>query len=382
MRFLVIAPQTATNSLGRALSVMEVLCRIGEAQLAAYDAGPLWAGAEAAPFEVELFRSYEDLLALARRFAEAGNGPLVMVAVKPYPRTLGWAARLRLELGGSVQLIADIDDVDLSLQKASRQRQAPLRRMRRAAGEYREPELHTPRNIRRTLRSYLPRADVLFLSSWALRGAIPAFGGPVLRLPHARPRRDYLPPTSGDRLRLGFLGTPRGHKGFDRLVAILSVRTDVELHVLEGTPLRPGVWEAHGERLVIHPLLGADTLSRAYAEVDVVMLPQDAATVGGRLQLPAKLLDAQRFGRPVIATATPPIVELGGPGLLPVERWQDLGEGLAALDSLADAGVRERLGRAANRYFNETVSAESQASVMGPTLAEIMGAARPTRTSV
>lgn len=372
MRFLVIAPETSMNSLGRALSVMEVLCRVGEARLAAYDTGPLWTGAEGARFEVGRFNSYEELSGIVRRLDRPANGPLAIVAVKPFPRTLGWAERLRDELGGSIRLIADIDDADVSIQRASRRRQSPLWRLRMAFGTDRDPDLHTPRNIRRTLRNSLVRADALVLSSWALRTEIPAFGGPVLRMPHPRPRQEYLQPTPSDRLRLGFLGTPRGHKGLDRLLAVLVARPDAELHALEGT-LPPGVRDAHGQQLVVHPLLGADTLSRAYADVDVVVLPQDASAVGGRLQLPAKLFDAQRFGRPVIATATPPIIELGGPGLIPVEAWKDLGEGLAALDSLADAGVRERLGRAANRHFNETVSAESQAKALGPSFAEVMG---------
>jgi len=355
---------------------MEVLGRVGEAQLTAYDTGSRWPGAEGTRFDVEIFRSQGELSAIVRHQAGADKEPLVMVAVKPFPRTLGWTAQLRHELGDSVRLIADVDDADVSIQHAWRRRQSPLVRLRRFLGADREPDLHTPRNIRRTLRRSLGRADALFLSSWALRAELPAFRGPAFRLPHPRPRQEYLRPTPSDRLRLGFLGTPRGHKGFDRLVAILSARADAELHLLQGTPLPSGVAEAHGQQLVMHPQVGAATLSQAFAEIDLVVLPQDAATPGGRLQLPAKLLDAQRFGRPVVATATPPIVELGGPGLLPVDGWRDLRDGLAALEMLSDRAVRERLGRAANKHFNETLSAEAQASTLGPALAATLRSKR------
>jgi len=355
---------------------MEVLHRIGDSHLAAYDTGPLWVGAEGTPFDVERFTSYEGLSALVRRQVGAGEHPLVIIAVKPFPRTLGWGAKLRNELGDATRLVADVDDADLPLQRAWRRREPPRVRVRRFLSENRDPSFHTPLNIRRTLWLSLPRADLLFLSTWALRVDIPRFRGPALRLPHPRPRQDYLPPSAGERLRLGFLGTPRKHKGFDRLLAILASRADVELHLLEGTPLPPGVAETHGERLVIHPLVGADTLPQAFADIDVVVLPQDAAMSGGRLQLPAKLLDAQRFGRPVVATATPPIVELGGPGLIPIDDWR-LSTALTALDGLVDPAVRTQLGRAANKYFNENLSAEVQARALAPELGRALGLEPP-----
>jgi len=97
---------------------------------------------------------------------------------------------------------------------------------------------------------------------------------------------------------------------------------------------------------------------------------------GGRLQLPAKLLDAQRFGRPVVATATPPIVELGGPGLIPIDDWR-LSTALTALDGLVDPAVRTQLGRAANKYFNENLSAEVQARALAPELGRALGLEPP-----
>jgi len=139
VRFLVVAPQTATNSLGRATSLMEVLHRIGDSHLAAYDTGPLWVGAEGTPFDVERFTSYEGLSALVRRQVGAGEHPLVIIAVKPFPRTLGWGAKLRNELGDATRLVADVDDADLPLQRAWRRREPPRVRVRRFLSENRVP---------------------------------------------------------------------------------------------------------------------------------------------------------------------------------------------------------------------------------------------------
>lgn len=372
MRFLVLAPQTATNSLGRALSVIEILHRLGDAALCAYDTGPLWPGAEGTTFGIERFRSFGELSALVGGRIGEAEVPLTIVAIKPFPRTLGWAAQLRGDLGDSVRLIADIDDADVFLQRAWRRRQPPLTRLRRSLSERREPDLHTPRNIAGTLRRCLGQAQALFLSSWALEAVVPRFDGPVFRVPHARPSSSYLVPTPSDRLRLGFFGTPRAHKGFDRLLALLPALPAAELHLLEGTRLPAGAEKAHAEQLVMHPRTGADALGRAFADVDVVVLPQDPTTTDGRLQLPAKLLDAQRFGRPVVATATPPIVELGGPGLLPVAGWNDFDEGLRALEALSDPALRDRLGRAANSHFNTAHSAEAQAVALRPRLAALL----------
>jgi glycosyltransferase involved in cell wall biosynthesis len=365
MRFLVVSPQTAMNSLGRALSLMNVLTRLGDAEVMAFDTGPLWPGALGSSYTVGRYASYEDLATQVRD--RLASGPLVLVAVKPFPRTLGWAADLRRAHDGALRLIADIDDADLSIHIELR-RALSWRARRARARKDRVPGVHSPKSIRETMARDLGVADAVFVSSWALRSVLERFEGPTFRVPHARVRREVLPPTSaGERLRLGFIGTPRRHKGFDRLLAILDARPKTELHVLEDPELDLG-----HERLVQHPVAVPDALSRAYAHVDVGVLPQDPTADAGRLQLPAKLIDAQRFGRPVVATATPPILELGGPGLIPIDDWSDMRAGLAAIDRLADPVLRHVMGRQANAAFNEISSAEALADMLQPALVQTL----------
>jgi len=371
-RYLVVAPQTSGNSLGRALSLIDMLERLGPSRLVAFDTGPIWPGAQGTGHDVASFTSFEALSSMVRAEADRADGRLVVVAVKPFPRTLGWAAQLRQQLSDRLRLVADIDDADVSIQSESRRGQRPRERVRRFTTEVRDPEVHTPARIRRTLRRSLRRADGLFVSSWALRAQVRSFSGPTFRVPHPRRRHPYVEVVSGDRLGLGFLGTPLKHKGLDRLFAILAARPETELHLLDGTPIPSDVEDAVRKRLVMHPLIGADTLERAFRSIDVVVLPQNASTDGGRLQLPAKLIDAHRFGRPVVATATPPILEFGGPALQPVRGWSDLQHGLRALDELSCADKRERLGRAANLWFNNVMSSEAQAEALEAPLAEAL----------
>jgi glycosyltransferase involved in cell wall biosynthesis len=57
-----------------------------------------------------------------------------------------------------------------------------------------------------------------------------------------------------------------------------------------------------------------------YGEIDVVVLPQDRSP-GAQVQLPAKLLDAMRFGKPIVASPTAAIVEAAADTVLYVEDW-------------------------------------------------------------
>ncbi len=99
------------------------------------------------------------------------------------------------------------------------------------------------------------------------------------------------------------------------------------------------------ERLVVHPHRGSDTLALAFRHVDVVILPQDASASAARYQLPAKLIDALRFGRPVVATDTAAIREIAGPSVALVPSWECLDAGLAALERFSGLERRETLGR-------------------------------------
>jgi glycosyltransferase involved in cell wall biosynthesis len=260
-------------------------------------------------------------------------------------------------------VVADIDDPDALL---SRERLAarPLKHLKLTPLDDRHPWRSD-----RVLRAALGSVDVLSVSSWALRDRLPAFYGPVACVPHARPPAPYTPPTPSARVRLGFLGTPRAHKGLGVLLDILAARDDTELHLLEGTTLprsarSGGLWR----RIVFHAHVGPETLARAFRQIDVVVLPQDPDSPAGGLQLPAKLVDALRFGRPVVATATPAIREIAGDAFLPVTRWSPLDEALGHLARLTDRATREAIGRRGAAYFRENLTAEVVARRLRPIL--------------
>jgi hypothetical protein len=278
---------------------------------------------------------------------------LTIIAIKPLPSSLGAAVRLRRDLaldGQDAWLIADLDEDDLELRRSAL-RQTPRRqRPRKHAQLARSMMPGHPLAVRYLLGRALPRVDLVTVSTDALGGAL-APGHPfVFRLPHAREPQPYAPPSPGSRLRIGFFGTSHRYKGTAVLAGVLAARCDVELHLLGDRPpadLETAVIEDPA-RLVMHVQRGRGTLPSVYATTDVVLLPQDIGSPQTRMQLPAKLVDAMVFGRPVLATPSPPIVEIGGDAIVTVSTWDPLDEALDHLARLGDPQERERLGRRAH----------------------------------
>jgi glycosyltransferase involved in cell wall biosynthesis len=142
-----------------------------------------------------------------------------------------------------------------------------------------------------------------------------------------------------------FLGTPRGHKGVDDLVAAVGRLDDgVVLLLVGAAPERGGVrrWAA-APRVRLIGEIPFDEVPRHLVAADVVVIPQRATpdTLG---QVPAKLFDAMALARPIVSTAVSMIPEiLDGCGI--VVAPGDV-EGLAAAirDLLADPARARALG--------------------------------------
>jgi glycosyltransferase involved in cell wall biosynthesis len=287
------------------------------------------------------------------------------VTIKPFRRSLGWtvgALRAAPQNEARPVLVVDLDDYDAAIHAEWHRELPPLERARSVA----RSEL-SPIRIRVRIRQLLPAATMLTVSSWALRRCLPRFSGPEVRLPHPRSARAYEPPVPSERLRIGFLGTPVGYKGVETICRIIATRGDTELHVLAGTE---DTFSPVGrERLVVHAHHGPETLMNAFRHIDVVVLPQDAAVPAARYQLPAKLVDALRFGRPVVATDTPPIRELAGPSVTLVSSWDRLDDGLKALDALRNRERRETLGRQGSQAWAAGFSTSKLAGELGAALA-------------
>jgi glycosyltransferase involved in cell wall biosynthesis len=142
-----------------------------------------------------------------------------------------------------------------------------------------------------------------------------------------------------------FMGTPRKHKGLDKVLAALDRlgRDDLLFMVVggdPGLPERPDVkvfgWQPYGG------------LTRFLAAADVVVVAQEP-TPGARGQMPTKAYDAMAMGRPVIATDVADLATtVDGCGLLvPPNNVPALARAIAALAD--DQDLRTRLGQAGRR---------------------------------
>lgn len=352
MDVMIVAPTRSDNSLGRALSLAEAFGSGGSVRVLAGDDGPLWQGARDSAFTVEPFSSPADIGA-----AIAEIQPRAVITVKPFRRSLHWTVQtLRAAAHGRQRpsLIVDLDDYDVAIHAAWHRELSPVDR----GLSLLRSEL-SPVRMRARIRWFLPAADMLTVSSWALRRVFPAFRGPELRIPHPRPARPYEPPVPSDRLRIGFLGTPVSYKGVGVIRQLVGALPGTELHVLEST--ETAFAPLGDDQLVVHAHRGLDTLPLAFRHVDVVVLPQESTEPAARYQLPAKLIDALRFGRPVVATDTPAIREFAGPSVSLVPSWNRLDAGLAALGALSPREHREELGRQGADVWARTFSAQALA---------------------
>lgn len=363
-RALVISPSAKTNALGRAMCLADLASEVFDSvHLYAPEDGQLWPGAKRATQPVRRFGSPSGLVAELKREGLAPLGldceaqlehedkSLFVWAVKPLSSSWSAAQAIRRALPMSLTVL-DLDDADEALSNQFR-----------AASFANQLRLHPwnplhPRRIRNTLASALGEVDAVTYASEALRSALGIdFDGPTLRVPHPRrqatSRSTYLR-TPSEHIHLGFLGTVRRHKGLGDIEALVLEDSRYVLHVFRGA--LPGLAkERLSARLVEHEVDAP--MGDLYGEIDVVVLPQDRSP-GAQAQLPAKLLDAMCFGKPILASPTAAILEAAADTVLYVSDWDSLGEVRSkVLQAHADGST---LGEAALRRFEQQLAFESQ----------------------
>jgi glycosyltransferase involved in cell wall biosynthesis len=223
----------------------------------------------------------------------------------------------------------------------------------------------------------IPSFDDRTVSNAALRDR---YGGLVVR--HARDEAIFHPDAAlkarirgefgiddGDRVVL-FMGTPRRHKGLERLAAAMHRVDDARLRlVVIGTINDRGMQRdllAHSRaRISLFPNQPWQRLPELSHLADGVCLLQDPDSPIARYQIPAKLTDALALGVPVATTRVAPLADTPAPSVVTyiddddaLDAWL---RSIAAGDddgALADrriAWFHEELGYRVNRARIETV---------------------------
>ena len=336
--------------MGRALVFADLLRGHRDVVIAARRSGPLWTAMEGRP-AVDLHDLGPGPTGPSRAVRTVFRESTV-IAVKPLFSTFGSAL-----LGASKRLVLDIDDPELALMFADFRTLA--RSMTRLDGVVTTGVLMALRGA----------AQAITVSSAALKAR---YGGVIL--PHARDERlfqDARRDRAAARARLGlspteplavFVGTVRSHKGVEVLVSCAELIAPAMI-ALVGADHFPG----KAANVLSVPVVSYEVAMDWVAAADAVAVPQ-LDTAVGRLQAPAKIIDALAMGRAIVASDLPPIRELvGGTALLvkPGSR-DDLASALRTV--LRDEDLRLRLESEARLRYLERYTIER----VRPTLLRVL----------
>lgn len=338
----VIGHDLSSNATARALILEELLARRFPTELIGARFGrSVWTPAAASLSEHRVLRGspYPWFAWTASRLALRATGR-VLVAQKPRGASFGVA--LRAARFGGRPVILDIDDDESSFFGSP-----PLARSWRDAVSLRNPN---GRSWTRRMLARIPLAAATTAGSPTLARR---YGAEFI--PYAIAGESMHPSRfdrAAERRRLGvgngfavvFCGSPRPHKGLDRLaeaIGALDAKLDAKL-VLVASPVDKSVAEVlrsqSRERIVFAGPVAREERGRVLAAADCVALPQ-RDTPTARAQVPAKLFDAMAAARPIVAT------DVG-----------DLAEILGDAGTLVPEGDVGALTRSLRRYATDTAA--------------------------
>lgn len=345
---IVVAPSGRLNLMGRALSLADLLDRAVErVSVFTPDTGPLWP--PASRWQAEIRRGGTP----AESYSDLDPGEVRWVwLVKPLRD--GYRAALQaMDTFTGARFVLDVDDDDEGLSREFLA-ESPLNWLRLLRSPARRQLL--PRAVAHTRHRALAEADAFTAASHAVAGRCGLPEAKTLRLVHSRSiapqRRDRWPDPAG-KTHLGFFGTVRQHKGVRSIVALVRSDPDLRLHLFAG--YESAGLEAIQAQIIEHPI--EERQHRLFESVDAVLLPQKRSPAG-EVQLPAKLLDAMRFGVPILATPTAAITEVGGETLTYVEDWDNLDRVRRKVSESQSRGPSS--GAEARRRFEDELSIEAQ----------------------
>jgi glycosyltransferase involved in cell wall biosynthesis len=377
MKISLLSPDVSQNCMARAHLLYRMLSAVHEVEIV----GPAFAGQVWEPL-----RGHDEVAIRvvpygpAREMARHADGD-VLYAIKPRPTSLGVALEARRQRARP--LLVDIDDWesgflydDMIAMVRSRFRDETKWVARNLL------DVRSPNNAYRTavMERLVRKADaVTATSTWLAE----RYSGTVIE--QSRDTAALDPATvdrTAARQALGiapgctvllFMGTPRRHKGLDKVLAALDLlgRDDLLFMTVggdPGLPDRPDVrvlgWQPYG------------SLTRFLAAADVVVVAQES-TPGARGQMPTKAYDAMAMGRPVIASDVADLAEtVEGCGL--VVPPNDVPALAVAIATLADdRALRERLGAEGRRRCLASFSDDAVRPQLLRVLDSAMAAGQP-----
>ncbi len=343
--------------MGRALLIADLLREETAVQVVGVGSKPaVWAPALSTGIPVYSFLVPKSPLEYGKAipWLRERVGDDAVIVTKPVFQSLGLAAVSRV---GARGFVVDIDDWETGLiQKGAHEPGMVGSRLRRARARSYLADAGVNRFVAaRLLEAYAMRMPHRLVSNKWLRAK---FGGELLYhvrdprvLDPARPIEHDVGSLSRDAVWVGFVGTPRPHKGVGVLVDAVARarrRADVGLVVMGADdPTDPVLLRARSligdERFVAWPQFPFLALCDHLRVADIIALPSlDVPAAWG--QIPAKLFDGMSMAKPIVASALNDMPEiLEGAGLIvPPGDPDALADALVTLAS--DPELRRNLG--------------------------------------
>ena len=254
--------------------------------------------------------------------AEQIEGDVILVSK---PRLPGLELAILAKMHRNRPIIVDVDDYELGFFGNRRPLQLDTIK---AGGRGFDTDCPHDEIWTRYSESLIPLFDQVTVSNRELQKR---FGGIVL--PHVRDAHDFDPalyPRDEIRACLGFspedrvivfAGTPRVHKGYERIVAALEKlnRRDYKF-LLVGSPVdrdsRRFLGNITDDNIKTLPNVPFRDLPGYLCAGDLICLLQDEDNPVSRFQMPAKFTDGLAMGIPMLATNLPPLASLANEGLV------------------------------------------------------------------
>ncbi len=389
MKVTVVCANMENNALGRALLLAQLAERLGhEVQVVgvAREGGQVWAPARDEAGSIALrtlpMQHAGHYPRALRQLRAMTQGSDLVIVSKPLPTSMGLVMASGLSLR---RTILDIDDWDLGfvMPRAGRLRGA------RMVYDLVRPRRLNSYSARWVLDQITAKFPYRVVSNHWLQAR---FGGELL--PHVRDGAALDPAqTSGDAMRaalnlsnerlwVGFVGTPRQHKGVDVLIDALAKLTSPDapgLVLLGADPADPlssaliaRGREALGEaRFRSEGFFPWQEIAARVAAIDIIAIPS-LEHVASQGQIPAKVFDALAMARPTVVSDVNDLAQVVGDAGEVVPPG-DVDALSSALDALArDPARRARLSEAARERFLARYSFEAGMQVLERVMASAM----------
>ncbi len=347
-RIVALGSTAQKNRIGRAFSLWLTARAAGiPFQYYCVDDGPVWAPLrDHREFLADVVTA-PDLAALEHTVGAALSHDAALLVCKPRPELL----RLSRKLAGDTPVVVDIDDPELLDPWGGASMILRAKRIVRVG-----PSHFRFGWARRTVTT------MSVITSNPLLQEI--YGGTVV--PHVRDVSTTPSPElrTGRAFTIGFIGTPRDHKGIDNIraaAARLARTREIRLCITAAKPAHAQPWEEW---------LGETSLSegRKLLESCGAVAIVSRSGVWGDLQLPVKLIDAMSAAVPAVITARPPLLWAAAGSALVVrdDSVDDLHDAFALLaeDRALAAALADAACRRAREVFTPAAAAPQLATAL------------------